>query len=143
MYTEPTKTYILFFVILLLGVAAFFLTFGVAWFASSAVIITWMLLICGIASIVSGFISATQPSSSLFWGIGFALPMFAWGVLMALQVFAQPNLLLWTAFGTVTLTSALLGAVIGRKRSRRRISQHQQNSKALNTPPSSSGPENY
>jgi len=62
---------------------------------------------------------------------------------MASQVFKQPGLLLWTAFGTVTLASAICGAVIGRKRSSRRNPKHKQDSKALNTPPASSGPEDY
>ncbi|MFN7141015.1 MAG: hypothetical protein ACK4UN_16920 [Limisphaerales bacterium] len=100
-----------------LGSVAFFYVFAIAWFASMAETNKLVLLLwCGGATIISASVSAAQPYLRIYWSIGFAMPMFVWGLLNA--VFVPLNelpILWWTVYGIATAACAVAGALIGRR----------------------------
>ena len=113
---SSSKT-LLFISSLILGGIVWFLTFAQGWNTKSWTEIVRFVLLFGVggAFIISVIISLIQPRVSIFWSIGFALPMFGWGLLCALLAPLNSIELMWrTFFGVVTILAAFLGAWLGR-----------------------------
>ncbi|MBA4150385.1 MAG: hypothetical protein H0X66_19920 [Verrucomicrobia bacterium] len=107
---------------LLLGALSWFYVFVQGRSASSTAETDQLVLIlwCGGGFAVSGVAAALQRRAPLIWSIGFAAPMFAWGLVNTLIMLMSSQLVFWwAAYGFATVVAAFVGALSGKTLSRR------------------------
>ncbi len=101
------------------GILSLFVVGGLGSFVMFGITAVMVALFWFLGSaVLAGLLSRTQPEVRAIWNIGYALPIFLWGVAFICMSPKELGAPLWFGLSTVTLFCAITGVWFGRRFSR-------------------------